>query len=330
MNSDFDRPALVTGASGFVGNNLVRHLLQLGRKVRLLVREPANRSLQGLDVETVVGDVLDPASLRTAMAGVSNVFHLAGAISIDGRQNGRMWRINAEGTSNIVEACLASGVGRLIHFSSIHALSHLPKREPIDECRPLAIDSEKHLAYDQSKAAGEQAVMAGIENGLDAVILNPVGIFGPHDYDPSPSGALIRQLMTRKLPGLVRAGYYWVDVRDVVTAAVAAENQGRCGEKYILSGDYATFETIAGWVHETTGARPPLLNFPIWTAKLVAPMIVVHSRWLGIRPLVTPESIKIVQCHQNISTDKAANELDFRPRPLSQTIADTARWLQTS
>jgi len=328
MTVDYDKPVLVTGASGFVGNNLVRYLLQRGRKVRTFVRDPDNISLGGLNVESCLGDVLHPASLLAAMADVSTVFHLAGAISIDGQQHSRMRQVNAKGTANVVDSCLESGVGRLVHFSSIHALSYLPKDQPIDECRELALDPDKHLAYDQSKAAAEQQVLTGITRGLNAILLNPVGIFGPHDFDPSPGGEFLQQLIHRKLPGLVQGGYYWVDVRDVVRAAVLAEEKGRSGEKYILAGDYATFKSISSWVQEACGSRPPFLNIPISFAKIVAPLIVWYSRWLGIRPLVTPEAIQIIGCHQNISTDKAAVELGFQTRPIKETLIDTVNWMQ--
>ncbi len=328
MKVDLARPTLVTGASGLVGNNLVRHLLAMGRSVRVLVRRRDNPSLGGLKVESVVGDVLQPESLRSAMDGVSSVFHLAGSVSIDGLQHAQMRQVNALGTANVVDACLHSSVDRLIHVSSIHALSYLPKDQSIDEGRALAVDPNKHLPYDVSKAEGEQIVLAGINQGLDAVILNPVGIFGPHDYGPSPGGEFLRQLINRQLPGLVQAGYYWVDVRDVALAAVAAEQNGRCAERYIIHGAYATFLSIAGWVQEISGARPPLVHVPIWLAKIAAPSVVWYSRWLGIRPLVTSEAIQIVGCHQKIETNKAAVELGFQARPLQETIADTVRWLQ--
>ena len=327
MPTNDSQPVLVTGASGFVGNNLVRHLLSIGRQVRVLVRNPENESLRGLKIELVVGDVLQPASLGKAMAGVSTVFHLAGSIAIDGQHNDIMRQINVEGTANVVDACLNSGVKRLVHFSSIHAFSYHPKDQPVDEGRRLAEDPPKHLAYDLSKAAGERKVLAGVEAGLDAVILNPVGIFGPFDFGPSPGGEFLLQLMRRKLPGLVQAGYYWVDVRDVARAAVIAEERGRSGERYILTGQYGTFKAIANWVQEASGARPPLLNVPVWLAKWSAPLVVWYSRRLGIRPLVTPEAIEIVGCHQNIATRKAQIELGFQARPLRETIVDTVDWL---
>jgi len=329
MTVDFDKPTLVTGASGMVGNNLVRHLLGLGRTVRVFVRQKDNRSLNGLNVETFVGDVLNAKDLTAAMKGVSSVFHLAGAVSIDGQHNADMMQVNVKGTSNVVAECLAQGVDRLIHFSSIHAMSHLPKNPPVDEQRVLALDPETHLVYDQSKAAGECEVLAGIDSGLDAVILNPVGIVGPNDFGPSPAGEFLLQLIHRRLPGLVAAGYYWVDVRDVANAAVSAESNGTCGEKYILSSQYVTFNSFALWVEEVTGVRPPLFILPIWMAKMFAPIITGYSRLRGIRPLVTPEAIQIICCHQKISTEKAATELGFQARQIHETVVDTVRWLQS-
>jgi dihydroflavonol-4-reductase len=170
--------------------------------------------------------------------------------------------------------------------------------------------------------------LAGVQAGLSAVVLNPVGIFGPNDFGPSPGGEFLLQLMHRRLPGLVQAGYCWVDVRDVAEAALAAESQGGSGQRYILSSQYGSFKQIAGWVQEFSGARPPRLNVPVWIAKQAAPLVAWYSRRLGIRPLVTPQSIEIVGCHQNIVTRKAAMELDFQPRPLRETIADTVAWLR--
>ena len=327
---------LVTGASGLVGNNLIRHLLQIGRPVRALIYESdeslhglEDESLRGLKIDRVAGDVRDPAGLKQAMEGVDVVYHLAAAISIDDdHRRADVDSVNIDGTANVVQACLDAGVKRLIHFSSIHAISSFPKDQAIDESRALALDPARHLQYDRSKANGEMKVLEGVRRGLDAVILNPVGIFGPNDFTPSPGGELLLQLARRKLPGLVRAGYYWVDVRDVVHAAVAAEQRGRRGHRYILAGEYATFKSIANLVQQATGARPPRLNVPIWLAKAAAPLAAWFSRRAGQRPLITPETMQIITCHQKIETAKAAEELGFRPRPIRESVRDAINWLQ--
>ena len=126
----------------------------------------------------------------------------------------------------------------------------------------------------------------------------------------------------------MQAGYYWVDVRDVAVAAVAAEIHGRAGERFILCGEYADFKTIARWVQACCGARPPLLNVPVRLARLAAPFVTWYSKLLGQRPLVTPESIEIVVCHQHVATSKATEELGFQARSLQETINETVCWRQ--
>jgi len=328
MSCKSTMPALVTGATGLVGNNLVRHLLELGRPVRALVFGD-DEPLKGLEIERVAGDVCNPVGLTQATRGIDVVYHVAGAVSIDKDQRRTLLEdVNVQGTANVVQACLDSGVRRLVHFSSIHALSYLPKDRPIDETRELALDGARHLAYDHTKARGELAVLEGVQRGLDAVIVNPVGIFGPYDFLPSTGGELLLQLTGRKLAGLVRGGFYWVDARDVVRAAVLAEERGRRGERYILAGGYATFKSIACWVEEVTGAKPPWLNVPIWLARAAAPLAAWGSRLAGHRPLFTPESIRIITCHQSIETTKAADELGFRPRSIQESVQDSVRWLR--
>lgn len=315
---------LLIGASGHVGTNLTRLLLDQGREVRVLLHSH-DESLQGLDVERFHGDVLKPETLKPALEGVSIVHHLAAKIAIAGEDHEMMFRINVEGVKNVVNACLEAGIQRLVHYSSIHALSYMPKSDAINEDRTLAL-TDQHLGYDQSKALGEQEVLKGIERGLDAVILNPVGIIGPYDFEPSPTGEMLLQMVHRELPGLVASGFYWVDIRDVAQAAIAAETRGRCGERYILSGEYGPIPKLAKLVHTHTGSRPPLMTSPLWLAKLVAPFAVLWSRLTGRRPLFTPESIQILECHQSIDTDKAARELGFVARPLEDTIRDSLQW----
>ncbi|HEY7954220.1 MAG TPA: NAD-dependent epimerase/dehydratase family protein, partial [Polyangia bacterium] len=185
---------VVTGAAGHIGGNLTRALIARGERPRVLVRSD-RRALDGLDVEVVDGDVRDRASLERAFDGAERVFHLAAHISISPGEEELVEAINVRGVKNVVEACLARGVKRLIHFSSIHALASEPTGTPVDESRPLAADSP--LTYDRSKAGGEREVRAGIERGLDAVVVNPTGVIGPHDYRPSRMGEVFLSLYRR-------------------------------------------------------------------------------------------------------------------------------------
>jgi dihydroflavonol-4-reductase len=316
---------VVTGAAGHVGANLVRLLLERGHRVRATVYNDT-RGLDGLDgVERVEVDVLNPDSLAEAFRAADVVFHLAAVIAIVGDRD-RMQEVNVRGTRNVAQACLRSGVGRLIHFSSIHAFSHLPKAQPITEARGQAVPGA--MPYDLSKAAGERQVLEAVEQGLEAVILNPTAILGPHDYKPSHMGQVLLDLHRRKFPALVEGGFDWVDVRDVVGAAVRAAKVGRSGERYLLSGRWATFQELAEHVEEVTGVRAPRWVSPMWLARVGAPFASTFNRLLGRRPLYTSSSLRALRCHKSVVSDKAREGLGYRPRPLSDTVRDTFAWFE--
>ena len=213
----------VTDASGHIGANLVRALLKEGRPVRALVNTD-RKALNNLNVETVQCDVCDPYSLYRAFAGADVVYHLATTIALSMNDWPAVEAVNVTGTRNVVDACLKCGVRRLVHFSSIHALLQEPLNSPVNELRPL-VDSEDCPPYDRSKAAGEREVRQGIEQGLDAIILNPTGVIGPHDYKLSYFGEVLLAMAQGKLPALVEGGFDWVDARDVVQGALRAEER---------------------------------------------------------------------------------------------------------
>ena len=243
--------AAVTGASGHVGANLIRVLLARGDSVRALVHRD-RRALSGLPIETAMGDVRDPASLEQAFAGAEVVYHAAGYISLVSGEWSRLHAVNVVGTRNVVEACLRCGVRRLVHFSSIHAMDLNPERAQIDESTPLVAEGGVP-PYSLSKAEGEREVQEGIANGLDAVILNPTAILGPHDYAPSHQGEVLLALARRMLPALVEGGFDWVDARDVAKGALSAAVRGTAGARYILSGHWVSVRELARLVGSITG-----------------------------------------------------------------------------
>ncbi len=314
---------LVTGATGHVGALLVRRLLEQERAVRVLMFEP-NARFEQLEVEQVVGDVLDPDSLREACADIDVVFHLAAYISVDPRMSDRVHAVNVEGTSHVVEASLQAGVRRFIHMSSIHALDSQPLHEPIDESRALAL-AASHPPYDRSKALAELKVQEAVQRGLSAVTLNPVGIVGPGDTRPSDMGSYLLSLARATPPAVVGAGFHWVDVRDVVEATLAAEARGRVGERYILSGHYASFRELATLIATEVGhARIPS-ECPMWLARLASPFAELAARVRGRQPLFTRQTLKILRCHQHIASDRAQRELGFEARPLQESIRDSLK-----
>ena len=315
---------IVTGANGHIGANLVRALIDNGHSVRSLVHVNS-RAIDGLDTELVRGDICERDSLDEVFRGAEVVYHLAACISISMDDWSSLENINVSGTRNVVDACLRAGVRRLVHFSSIHALVQEPLSVPVDELRPPA-EASSCPPYDRSKAAAEKEVRRGIDNGLDAVIIYPTAVIGPHDYEPSYLGEALISIARYELPALVTGGYDWVDVRDVVAGALTAEKQASSGSSFLLSGHWVSIPDIAAMIAEITGFSVPKFTVPLWLARMGAPIIEAFSRFSGKRPLYTSVSLRALRSNRHISHEKATHELGYRPRPFRDTITDTIRW----
>jgi dihydroflavonol-4-reductase len=325
----FDMTAVVTGASGHVGANLTRALLDQGSRVRALVRADT-RALEGLDVELVEGDVLDRGSLERVFESAELVFHLAAKISVGHEPFEDLRRLNVDGVQNVVEACLTTGVRRLVHFSSIHAFSPFPAHEEIDETRALTDPGDGAMpAYDRTKSAGQQVVLAAADRGLDAVIVNPTAVIGPNDFKLSALGSGIVAMMKRTLPALVAGGFDWVDARDVAAGAIAAAERGRTGEAYLLSGRWRPVVELARLVGEASGSRPPRIVCPMWLARVGAPFVNLWGRLSGAPPVYTRESLWALSHHRYITNGKAERSLGYRSRPLRETVADACAWYRS-
>jgi dihydroflavonol-4-reductase len=314
----------VTGATGHIGGNLVRALLERGRRVRAVVHE-RSQALAGLDVEQVPGNVLEPQTLERAFDGVDVVIHLAAVISIVGDPRGVVRRTNVGGAQNVAAAARAARVRRMVHCSSIHAFDLAGTKGVVDE-RCGRASSERHFAYDRSKNDGEQAVREQIERGLDAVIVNPTGVIGPFDFAPSRMGRVLVDLYHRRLPASVGGGFDFVDVRDVVAGILSAEMRGRTGENYILSGRYHAVGDMVRLASELTGRPPPRLSMPAWLASFGVPFALGLGKLRGREPLYTFESLRTLGYGNEVSSAKAARELGYAARSLSDTLRDTYAW----
>jgi len=319
---------VVTGACGHLGANLVRALLAEGRQVRAVDRTSDWRPLAELEVERLEGDIRDATFVRRAFEGAEVVYHTAAYISLQMDEWPLVESINVLGVRNVVQACLGCGVRRLVHFSSIHALKQRPLDLPVDESSPLVHPHGKHPPYDRSKAAGESEVRHGVEKGLDAVIINPTGMIGPHDYAPSFFGRVLLALARGEMPALVNAGFDWVDVRDVAAGAMQAERLAPTGARYLLSGHWVSLPALAAVVEEVTGVRPPRFVAPMGLARLAAALAGRFGR-RGERPsLLTSVSLMALQGNRRISHERATRELGYHPRPFRETIADTLGWFR--
>ena len=314
----------ITGASGHIGVNLVRALIASGRDVRIIAHN-STLGLEGLKIERRNGDVNDAHSLDRALEGAEVVYHLAAYISLLMTDSDRCTSVNVEGTRNMIEACRRNNVKRLVHFSSIHSLCNEPLDIPIDETRPL-VESLGSAPYDFSKAAGERLVRQAAREGINTIIINPTGVIGPYDYKPSHFGQALIMMAEGRIPALLEGGFDWVDARDVAEGAIKAEQAAPPGANYLLSGTWLSIRETAAIVSQITGRRTPALVCPLPLARACAPVVTTVSQWAGARPIFTSVSLRALAGNRNISHAKATRELGYKPRPVSETLADTIRW----
>jgi dihydroflavonol-4-reductase len=304
--------------------NLVRALAAEKRSVRALVHVN-HKTLDGLEAELVQGDVSDVESLTRAFEGTEIVYHLAGMISLLKTEWPLVEKVNVTGTRNVIEACRRSGVKRLVHFSSIHALQQEPLDTPVDESRSL-VEGKKYAPYDRSKAAGQREIRKAVAAGLDAIVVNPTGVFGPYDYQPSYFGAALVSMANGKMPALINGGFDWVDARDVALGAMLAEKKAPAGSEYLLSGNWVSMRDIAVIMKEISDASITGFVCPMPVARFSAPLAAAYSRLFNKRALFTSVSLNALISNHNISHEKATRELGYQPRPFKETLTDTMRW----
>jgi dihydroflavonol-4-reductase len=316
---------LVTGATGHIGNVLVRKLLERGEKVRALILPGESReSIEGLEVELVEGDVLDLESLWQPLQGIRGVFHLAGVISIMPGDIPLVRRVNVEGTRNMLKAVMQAGVQKLVYISSIHALQRV-RDGIIDESIPYDANNP-YGAYDRSKAEATLEVQKAAKAGMEAVIACPTGVIGPYDFRGSMMGDVIRTAAEQKPTLYVDGAYDFVDVRDVADGLIAAAERGRRGESYILSGQRISVRYLLETVREVTGRHFFQMKIPFDLAKFVARFTPTYYRLAKATPRFTPYSLEVLQSNSHISHAKATRELDYRPRNLYESITDAIQW----
>lgn len=326
---------LVTGATGFIGEQLTRHLLDAGQGVRILVRsrEKAEAVFGPLvdRLEVAVGDLQDPASLERAVTGVERVYHLASRINFQGSLR-RMRAVNVEGTRNLLDACVAAGVKRVVHMSSIAAGGpavvdangrHRARTEE-DEPAPLPD------AYGITKLEQERLALSYRDRGLEVVVVRPSAVFGPGD--PDGMNTLIWMVKTGRLPfylGSSQAVVNLVFVRDVVRGTVAAMEKGRSGEVYNLVGPNLTQEQLLGLLAQVSGGRCPRWAMPVPVLMGAAWLVTLGARLtFRRRALVHPNEIRNWTAPWILTDEKARRELGLAPTDTAAAFRETLVWLE--
>ena len=322
---------LITGATGCLGRTVLAQLKDAKAEVRALVMDgdPLARELPQ-NVRVVTGDVCDEAALGRFFVGSDEhtcVIHCAGIISVATHPGDRIYRVNVDGTRNILKFCSQCGVGKLVYVSSVHAIPEKPKGTEIAETTVFSPELVRG-DYAKSKAMATALVLQAAKEGLNASVVFPSGIIGPGDLGKGSITNMLLSFLAGKLPLAVKGGYDFVDVRDVAAGVVACAEHGLPGHGYILSGHYATIRDILELVKKTVNLRRSVSYLPICFAKLVAPLYEKISLRRREPLYFTPYSIAVLDSNGAFSRSAAATALGYTPRPLSSTIRDTVVWLK--
>ena len=316
---------LVTGATGLVGNNVTRLLLNRGQAVQVLVRENYDpRSFAGLAVEIKLGDVRDAESVRRACQGVSAVIHAAALVHIGWSRREEQRAINVDGTRHVAAAALAEHV-RLVHVSTVNALGIGRRDRAADEESPQA--GQVPCGYVVTKREAEAVVQQHVARGLNAVIVNPGFMLGPWDWKPS-SGQMLLQVARHFTPLAPTGGATVCDVRDVAEGLLAALERGRCGRNYILGGHLMSYRDLWRLIAEVTGWKPPWFRAGPLMRVIGARGGDAWGRWTGREPSLNSAAVKMSGQFHYHSSARAQAELGYRNRPIRETIEAAWRWFQ--
>jgi dihydroflavonol-4-reductase len=319
---------LVTGATGYLGVDLVHALRAQGREVRALARSDAAAArLEGSGADVVRGDVTDAASLPAAFEGVTRVFHMAGVVGHRARDDERLRAVNVEGSRNVLAASKAAGVERVVYTSSVAAMGPAASPgHPRDEGAWMldGDDGRPDFRYARTKAAGEQHAIRAAADGLDVVVVNPGFVIGPGDVHRVSSWA-VEEYLRGRLRFTVDGGLSYVDGRDVVAGHLLAEERGRSGERYILTNDEGNLShrDFFARVGSVTGKRRRQLHL---SKGLLLPLLRVGTALRLPLPLDDDELASSSRWWFYTAA-KARSKLGFETRPLDETIRDTADWL---
>jgi dihydroflavonol-4-reductase len=325
--------AFVTGATGLLGNNVVRALLKRNIKVKALVRsvEKARKQFGGLPVELVEGDILDIGAFSHALDGCDALFHTA-AYFRDSYKGGKHWQklydTNVTGTERLLQAAYAAGIRRAVHTSSIAVLKG-NRDQVIDET--MSRSEREADDYYLSKILSEQKVQAFLSGHPDmfvAMVL-PGWMFGPGDIGPTSSGQFLLDFVGQKLPGVLPGSFSVVDARDVAEHQIAAITRGRSGERYLAAGNHMDMKSIFQALSSVSGVKAPERNVPLFMLRIIA---LLHEGYFRItkKPiLISTSTVKLMEQEQgrtHFSHQKSATELACKFRPVAETLADTLSW----
>lgn len=323
---------LVTGASGFVGSAVTRALLARGETVRVLVRPTSDRAnIDGLPVETVIGDLRRPETLTGALDGCRFLYHVAADYRLWAPRPNELYETNVAGTENLIRAAIAAGVERIVHTSSVATLGINADRAPADETTPVGLD-DMIGHYKRSKFLAERSVLRLVaEQGAPVVIVNPSTPVGPRDVKPTPTGRMIVEAAAGRMPAYVDTGLNLVHVDDVAAGHLLACRHGAIGERYVLGGQDMTLAEILRAIAGLVGRRQPVIRLP---HNLILPFAALAEVWArlsrGGEPFATVDGVRMARKHMYFSSAKAERALGYAARPAADALRDAIAWFRAN
>ena len=315
---------LVTGGTGFIGSNLAARLVTLGCNVRILRRPNSDlRAIGDLDVDHRYGDVRDAGSLAAAMKNCDTVFHTAAVVTFARKKIPLQYEVNVIGARNVAASCAIAGVERLVHTSSIAAIGYPRVGELATE--ETVYNWGSRSGYKLSKHLAEAEILAGVANGLDAVIVNPAVVIGERDIHMH-GGQIIKEARRGLVPFYLDGGMSVVYVGDVVNGHIQAAQRGRKGERYILSGHNLTHKEIFQRAATLLGGRAPFVKLPIPLLRFSARVIEGVSNALDVEPWISSDLVAGAGLYNWFSCEKAKRELGYALTPFDDTIRAAFTW----
>jgi len=317
----------LTGATGFVGHHVARALAAEGAELRLMVRKSSNlANLEGISGETHLGDLAEPESYRSALAGCDAVVHVAADYRLWIRDPGAMYRANVDGTRDLLRLAREAGVRRVVYTSSVATMHFRMDGIVVNEDTPVSLaDMVGH--YKRSKFMAEQQAMAAAQDGQQVMILNPTTPVGPNDAKPTPTGRIFVDFLNRKFPAYMDTGLNLVDVNEVARSHVLALTKGKPGRRYILGGENLTLKQILDKMSAITGIPSPTVKIPFAVAATYAFFEeLITGRMRGKEPRATLQEVRMGRKKMFASSARAQQELGFRILPVYPAMRAAIEW----
>ena len=318
---------IVTGATGHIGNVMVRKLCEQGQNVKVLALPNEDLSpLENLKVDIVFGDVTDRDFVFKFIEKDAVVMHLAGIIDIGTTPEELVRNVNVNGTKNIVDACIENKAKKLLYLSTVHIIDPQKVGDILRE--PTEFGKNKVVGtYAKTKLEATKYIFGACkEKGLNATVLYPSGVLGPYDFKISELGQVILDYMNHKLIAYVKGGYNFVDVRDVADATINAVTMGRKGEGYIVSGTAMSLKEMLTVINKKLGRKKLPPKIALWFVRMFAGLSNLYYKMRHKKPVFSKYSLYTLNTNSNFSNEKAKSELKFNPRPVEESICDAVDW----